>query len=169
MSSKEILILIVFALVVIVLVIGVFGGPPEPTNFIENRTVSNYSTMFFEYEIVRYPSNVEIKHVDAEGVILGFVTEPWNLNFGINPGNGSYSTRTIVLTNKEEKSIKVSLKSYGNISSMIVFGKNDFVLEPKKNVSLDIFLYSKNNEPGNYSGEIDVITKKPIYNFLPIN
>ena len=66
------------------------------------------------------------------------------------------------------KNIKIILKAYGNISPLVVFSKNNFVLEPKEKVSIDVFLHSKDFEPGNYSGEIDVVSQKPIYNFLSI-
>ena len=161
---KNELLLLVIVVSAVFLVAGM-QGPPEPAGFVENATVSNYSNVFFSYEIVRYPSGVEISQED----VLGFVTDSWNLNFGVNPGNGSYTTRTIELSNKEESNVEVILRSYGNISPMIVFGKNDFVLEPGEMVPIDIFLYSGNHEPGNYSGEIDIVVKKPIYNFLSIN
>jgi len=146
-------------------------GPPEPKDFIYNKTVVNYSTLFFSYEIVRYASSVEIVPVEniGENVVIGFVTDPWNIGFGIVPGNGSFATRTIELTNKEDKNNEIILKAYGNISPLVAFSKNNFVLKPKESVSVDIFLYTQGFEAGNYSGEIDVISKKPIYNFLSIS
>lgn len=167
MKTETVLFLIV--VVAIAFYASYIQEPGAPEVFVENKTVSNYSTMFFDYEIVRYPSNAEIKNIDSEGIILGFVTDPWNLNFGVNPGNGSYSTRTIKLTNKKDKNVKIILKSYGNISDKIVFGKNDLVLAPNESVSIDIVFQSKNYSAGNYSGEVDLIAKKPIYNFLPIS
>jgi hypothetical protein len=162
------MILFLAVVVIVLFSVGYLQGPKAPETFVDNKTVSNYSTLFFDYEIVRYPSNAEIKQVDSEGIILGFVTDPWNINFGVNPGNGSYSTRTIELANKKDKKIKITLKSYGNISDKIVFGKNNLILEPNENVSIDIVFQSREYEAGNYSGEIDLIVKKPIYNFLPI-
>ena len=144
--------------------------PPAPEVFVDNMSVENYSTFFYNYEILRYPSSVEIMSLDKinESVILGFVTDSWNIKFGIIPGNGSYVTRTIDVSNKEEIKNEVILKSYGNISPLIVFGKNNFVLNPGEKASIEIFLYSGDAEPGNYTGEIDVLSKKPIYNFLSI-
>ncbi len=136
--------------------------------FVTNKTVVNYSTLLFNYEIARYPSSVEITIIDVNETVLGFVTDPWNLNFGMIPGNGSFVKRNIELANTDEKDIKIILKAYGNISSLVVFSKNNFILKPGEKVSIDIFLYSKNFEPGNYSGEIDVIAQKDIYNFLSI-
>jgi hypothetical protein len=166
--NKEV-VLFVIVVAAIIFYVGYAQGPEEPTSFVDNKTVSNYSTLLFDYEIVRYPSNAEIKQIDSEGIVLGFVTDPWNINFGVNPGNGSYSTRTIKVANKEDKDIKMMLRPYGNISDKIVFDKNDFVLKPNESASINIIFQSRNYEPGNYSGEIDLIAKKAIYNFLPIN
>lgn len=144
--------------------------PPAPEIFVENRTVENYSTFFYKYEILRYPTNVEIMPIENvnENVVLGFVTDPWNINFGIIPGNGSYATRTIEISNKEEVVNEITLKVYGNISPLVVFSKNEFALNPGEKSSIEIFLYTKDSQPGNYSGEIDILSKKPIYNFLSI-
>ena len=144
--------------------------PPAPEIFVENRTVENYSTFFYKYEILRYPTNVEIMPIENvnENVVLGFVTDPWNINFGIIPGNGSYATRTIEISNKEEVVNEITLKVYGNISPLVVFSKNEFALNPGEKSSIEIFLYKKDSQPGNYSGEIDILSKKPIYNFLSI-
>ncbi|NIO44782.1 MAG: hypothetical protein GTN36_04490 [Candidatus Aenigmarchaeota archaeon] len=144
--------------------------PPKPKEFAKNQTSSNYSTLFFKYEIKRYPSNVEIRPTEDinETTVLGFVTEPWNINFGIIPANGSFVTRNIKIGNSGERNNKIILKVYGNISPLVVFSKNNFILKPNEKASIDIFLYSKGFGPGKYFGEIDVIAQKDIYNFLPI-
>ncbi len=144
--------------------------PSVPETFVGNRTIENYSTFFFKYEIIRYPSSVEIMAIENinQTAVLGFVTDSWNLNFGIIPGNGSYVTRTVELTNKEDVDNRISIVAYGDIAPLVEFSRNDFILKPKEKVSIEIILYSRNSEPGNYSGEIDVLSKKPIYNFLSI-
>ncbi len=144
--------------------------PPEPKEFVKNQSSATYSTLFFTYEIKRYPSNVEIKLTEQtnQTAVLGFVTEPWNINFGIIPGNESFVTRNIEIANLGEKNNKIILKVYGNISPLVTFSKNNFILKPGEKTSIDIFLYSKKFDPGNYSGEIDVIARKDIYNFLSI-
>jgi hypothetical protein len=163
--------LIVVLILFVVAFLFIFSKEPsEPEIFVKNRTVENYSTFFFNYEILRYPSSVEIMPIEDinETVVLGFVTDSWNLNFGIIPGNGSYVTRTIQVANKEEVDNEVFLRVYGNITPLVAFSRNSFILKPDEKASIEIFLYSKNSEPGNYSGEIDILSKKPIYNFLSI-
>jgi hypothetical protein len=163
--------IILVLIIIVVAFLFIFSKePPAPEEFVKNRTVENYSTFFYNYEILRYPSNVEIKPTENinENVVLGFVTDPWNINFGIIPGNGSYATRTIEISNKEDIDNEITLKVYGNISPLVVFSKNRFILKPNEKTSIEVFLYSKDSEPGNYSGEIDVLSKKAIYNFLSI-
>jgi hypothetical protein len=167
----RVLALITILILLVVAVVFILNKEPaDPQDFVENKTVENYSTFLYSYEIVRYPSNVEIKPAEEmdESVLLGFVVDPWNINFGIIPSNGSYATRTIEVANLEDRDNEVILKAFGNISDLIVFSKNRFVLKPEDKSSIEIFMYSKDSLPGNYTGEIDVLSKKPIYNFLPI-
>lgn len=158
-------------LVLIAIMIGYSSmGPSEPTEFVSNKTYSNFSNLFYTYEILRYPSNVEIMDIGnlKENVTLGFVTDPWNINFGVIPGNGTYVMRNIEFTNKKEGQSKVYLTAYGNISPHIYFSQSTLTLETGEKASVDIYMFSNNTEPGNYSGEVDVIVKKAIYNFFPI-
>jgi len=164
-------VLITFLIVIIFLFVLInLQEPPEPKEFVKNKTAFNYSTLFFSYNILRYPSHVEIIPLENENEIalIGFVTDPWNINFGIIFGNGTFAKRNIELANLEEENIKIILKAYGNISPLIAFSKNNFILKPKEKVSIDIVLHNKNFEYGNYSGEIDVIARKGIYNFPSI-
>lgn len=171
MKKEEKILFIIFLFIVIFLFFYEnFQEPPAPTNFVKNKTVSNYSTMFFNYDILRYPSDVEIIPIEQMNgtILLGFATDPWNINFGITPGNGSFVTRNIELANKDKDS-KIILKAYGNISPLVAFSKNNFILKPYERVSVDITLFSNSTKVGKYSGEIDVIAEKAIYNFPPIS
>jgi hypothetical protein len=167
---KTLAILLAVLIVAAAFILLNLGQPPEPRDLVKNKTMDSFSTMLFEYEIFRYPSNVEIKQMDRpeDNITLGFVTDPWNINFGVIPGNGTVVQRNIVLSNKKDKDSRISLVSYGNVSKMVRFSENDFVLRNGENASIDIFLNSSRAEYGNYTGEIDVIVKKAIYNFLPI-
>ncbi len=165
-SSKKFLVLI-FALA---LMIGVFLAmdffPPSPTgNLISNQTVSVDESMLFAYEISRYPTQVEISNATGENVSLGFSLEPWNLNFGIVPTGGNLGKRFLSLQNVAERPAKIYLNARGDISSMIVFSDNDFFLS-KDIKQVEIVLQTKKDtQLGNYSGEIDVIVKRPKYDF----
>jgi len=139
-----------------------------PREFVKNQTFEIYENPFFIFEKARYPSNVEIVEKGEEGMLLGFVTDPWNLNFGIIP-LGGYGTRSITLFNSESSKVKVKLKAYGEIKDLVRFEKNDFILKPNEKVNVNIFLNTTNSTRiGNYTGEIDVIIKKPRFNFFEI-
>ena len=169
---KRIIPIIALAVIVAAMLF-VFGttAPPEPRDYVQTETFANFSNIFFDYEIFRYPSNVQIRDInDPSGnVTWGVVTDPWNINFGVIPGNGTVVQRNMVLTNKKDSDSLISLKAYGNISDKITFSKNDFVLKTGENQSIDIFFSSNMTEYGNYTGEIDIVVKKAIYNFLPID
>jgi len=170
--NKETKIFLIISLIVIILIIYLgFQEPSEPQEFVKNKTFSNYSTLFFYYEISRYPSSVEIKPLEAvsENITLGFVTDPWNINFGIIPGNGILVKRTVELTNLKDENSKVILRVYGNISPLVSFSENNFIMHPHEKASIEISLYDNDTKKMNYTGEIDVISKKAIYNFLPIS
>ena len=164
---KKTFLVVFFIIVVSSFLFSNFQEPLGPKNFAKNKTITNYSTLFYSYKIIRYPTSIEIKPI-KENATIGFATDPWNLNFGIIPANGSFVKRNIELFNSEKKDVKIILKSFGNISSLVFFSKNNFVLHPQEKVKIDVFLFSNDTLPGNYSGEIDLIIKKPIYNFLPI-
>ncbi len=163
-------IFLIALLVVLIYIALNFQEPSEPREFVKNKTFTNYSNLFFSYEISRYPSNVEITPLgNLNETTIGFATEPWNINFGVIPGNGSYVERNVELTNLKDRDSKINFKAYGNISPMVIFSKNNFIVQPGKKVSVSIFLYSNQMEPGNYSGEIDIVAKKSIYNFISIS
>lgn len=160
------------ALVLLVLIMIAYAsiGPTEPANYVNNKTYSNFSNLIYSYEILRYPSSVEIVDFDKlkENMTLGFATDSWNINFGSIPGNGTFVERKVEFSNKKDSPTKVDLKSYGNITPLIHFSQSSFILEPGEKVSVGIYLFSNNTDFGNYSGEVDVIVKKAIYNFFPL-
>jgi hypothetical protein len=155
---KKIIFILFFVLVPIIVV---WGYSPEPKQFVINQTFDTYSNPFFNYEITKYPSNVEIiSESKGQKLTIGFVTDPWNLNFGIlYPG--SYEKRHLSISNNENNKVRVNFKVYGTVKPLISFNKNDFILLPKETVYIDIFLNTTDKTiPGNYTGEIDVKVKK---------
>lgn len=139
---------------------------PEPKNFVKNQTFVIYSDLFFVYEITKYSSNVKVAPEEGQRITLGFVTDPWNLNFGIMP-IGSYGTRHLNISNSGKNRVRVFFKVYGNIEQLISFSRNNFILNPGQSAYIDVFLKTTNlTKLGNYTGQIDVITKKPKFNFL---
>ncbi len=156
-------------LLVLVIIFALQFQKPKPKEFIKNNTVEISKNLLFKFEVSRYQSDVEIIQYEenATRITVGITIDPWNLNFGIVPVGGSYGTRHVVLTNLKEDQAKASLKAYGNISPMINFARNDFVLKQYDNVTVDVVMKTtKLTTPGNYTGEIDIIIIRPKYRFL---
>lgn len=169
MKERVGLFLVIAGLVVILVFSSIFSfGPSEPRDFVKNMTLTNHSDLFYDYEIRKYPSSVEIRlpEPQKENVTLGFVIDPWNLNFGIIPTNGSYVKRNIELANVKGGATRISFNVFGNIIPLVSFSDNDFILNRGERVTIDVYLFTKNVAPGNYSGEIDVVARKPKYDFI---
>jgi hypothetical protein len=163
MKAIKKIIFILFLVIITLIVVFGWSYFSTPKQFVSNQTVVKNSDLFFSYEITKYPSNVEIipAQYEKQKLKIGIVTDKWNLNFGIIPVSGR-ETRHLDISNHEKNDFRVNLNVYGNIKQMISFSKNDFILPPNKSISINIFLNTTEKTiPGNYTGEIDVIIKKP--------
>ena len=132
MKERTGLFLIIVSIVIVLIFSSFFSfGPPEPTAFVKNMTFTNHSDIFYDYEINKYPSSVEIRLLEPEkeNVTLGFVIDPWNLNFGIIPANGSYVKRNIELANVKGGATRISFNVFGNILPLVSFSDNGFILK----------------------------------------
>lgn len=171
-SNKKFL-LLVFILLIAVLIFA-FLKPSvkqEPNEFVKNMTTQSSEDLFFVYQTIKYPSNVEIIQFSPEeqGTTIGLVADPWNLNFGIVPNGGNAGRRFLVLTNLQDSDAKIEFNTFGNISSMVSFNKNNFILHKGEEVKVDIILTTTDmTQPGNYTGEIDIIIKRSKYNFIKV-
>lgn len=163
-KSIVILILATFALLALFLLV-----QPRQRKLVEKMTTESSEDLFFYYQTTRYPSFVEIaKKQEGGNILIGLAVDPWNLNFGIVQ-IGNVGRRFIELFNNQDDDVKVMLETYGNISSMVKFDKNNFILSKSTNSTVTIELQStEKTMPGNYTGKIDVIIKKPKYNFAYI-
>jgi hypothetical protein len=155
-----IIILIIAALISISLY-----QPYEPKKeFVKKMEFEKSEDLLFKYETTKYPSSVAIfPNVDAN-MVIGFTVDPWNLDFGIIPTGGNFGKRGLILTNVENKEAKIKLNVYGNITPMVSFSKNDFILNKDENATISVFMKTTNTtEVGNYTGEIDVVVSRPKY------
>jgi hypothetical protein len=142
--------------------------PFQPKEFVTDMQVINSSSLIFGYKIVRYPTSAEVLSYDGGNLSMGFVTDPWNIKFGSVLGNGTTVKRYISIKNNLEKYSRFSLKAYGNITPMVSFSKNDFVLMQNESAAIEVVFDTGNYSYGNYIGEIDVISKTPKYDLLQI-
>jgi hypothetical protein len=154
--------------IILAVLMALFPGYSEPKSFVQNMTYRKNSNLLFTYEVTSYPSSVEIIKQEEEKIKIGLVADYWNLNFGIIPTGGSYGRRQVVISNFENYQVRVYFKVYGNIKPLISFSKDNFVLLPRQTETITVFLNTTKDTPiGNYSGQIDVIVKKPNFSFIP--
>jgi hypothetical protein len=171
-KKKLFWVILIIAIIVIAIPIANFliNYQNEPRGMITNRTFFSYSDLFFKYEITRYPSSVEIVPVESsqQKILVGLSADPWNLNFGIIPVGKNFGKRFINLVNLKEKDAKIVLKVDGNISKFVKFSKNNFILHPNENVTIEVTFYAEGASVGNYTGVISVIVQRPKYDFIYI-
>ena len=136
--------------------------------FLFALVISSNEDSLFDYDILTYPSSAEVTAPVAanETLLIGFDIDTTNLNFGVIPGNGSFSKRFINMTNQIEKAVKISLKAQGAIYPYVNFSMNDFFLKGREKAVVKAYFYTAGAEAGNYSGEIIVTIKKPKYDFI---
>jgi len=164
--KKEI---IIFTILVVIFLLFILPKElDEPKEFTKEKIASDYSNLLFNYKVIRYPTGAEIVNTATENIDVGVVTDPWNLKFGTIPGNNSYVKRYVGVTNLKEKYNKVKLKVYGNITPLVNFSKNDFVLDENESTVVEVNFHTDSAEFGNYTGEIDLVIKVPKYDFLKI-
>ena len=165
---------LIFAIILVAAFLFIMSGSiyaflfPEyrPQTFVKNQTLDTDENSLFTYEINRYPTSVQISNVTEKNITIGFALDPGSINFGIVPTGGNSGKRFITLQNIADNPSKIMLYAYGNISEMVVFNDNNFLLSKESPKSIEIILQTENGTKlGNYSGEIDIIVKKPKNSF----
>jgi len=154
--------LLIVAIVLVICLLGLlfYKRPVTKTGFVTNMTIERTENPFFFYEIIKYPSNVEIIPPEpSTSYRVGITGDPWNVNFGVfQPGiNGK---RFLNVANYKEQEYHVKVICHGNISPMISFSEDDFILYKGEEKKITVFLNtSLSTESGNYTGEIDIISE----------
>ena len=94
------------------------------------------------------------------GENMGFDLTPGKLNFGqIIPGYTA--TREITIDNNFDETIKIKIKSSGEISNNIIVSENNFLLNPSESKAITFTAYSGDlTELREYNGKIIIISKK---------
>jgi len=161
------LFILVIVLTIFIFIFIFYSRPVSKAGFVTNVSIERSENPLFIYEIIKYPSNVEIIQTEPnKSVLVGITADPWNINFGIlHPSYGG--KRIINIANYKDQPYHVRLVVYGNISSMVSFSKDDLVLHKGDEVQISVLLNtSSSTKPGNYTGEIDVISEGTKIPFL---
>lgn len=90
----------------------------------------------------------------------GFDLSPDVLSFGEITANQSAS-RSITLRNTENKSVKIQIKSSGEISDNIIASENNFYLEPGESKIITFSIFADGlTEFREYDGDVIILTKQ---------
>jgi len=126
--------------------------------------------LIFVPDLYNSYSVVEIKTIGVDfrvpkGLnVIGFNPDNDSLHLGRIPLNG-VGKRNFSLFNDYDYALKVDIKSTGNASPYIFLSDNNFILE--SNETKDLRISAKpslvpDTQPGNYSGELIIIFRKPL-------
>ncbi|MEM0333625.1 MAG: hypothetical protein QXX30_04180 [Candidatus Aenigmatarchaeota archaeon] len=122
--------------------------------------ISNNFSILYDKEIVKIVGRAYVFD-PRENITIGFSNEPNVLDFGIIPGNGSYSKKYLQLENFYDKKVKVDIEVLGNISSKVYVKEKTFWLNEKEKKTVEIFFFTNDTISGYYEGEFFVYIKKP--------
>lgn len=104
------------------------------------------------------PMKVQIVPQDKR---IGFDLNTSIVQFGKMHAGGE-NTRYFNATNLGDEPIKVVLKSFGEMSSWVVFTPPTTILPPRTNVTITIACVPpRGTKPGNYTGTLQVFYMKP--------
>ncbi len=157
---KIILFLLLAGIVIVVL-----NTRPESAGVVQERTVDQYSNMFFTYTAIRYPAKVEVLSPSqiTENMTIGFNTGTDELDFS-RVESGSSVKKQLNLTTKDGKTSKITVNSRGGIKPLLKFGKSDFLLN--ENDVVYVTMDSGGRVAGNYTGDVSVIIQRSNYEVL---
>jgi hypothetical protein len=133
--------------------------PARPEGIPDQKISYNYSGIFFDYRLIRYPTAADIVPA-GDNISIGIVSDIWNIKFGVVPGNGSYEKRYINIRNTKGYS-RMTMFAGGNITDYVSFSKGSFVMQPNESSVVEVTLSTQNASFANYTGYIDVLTKTP--------
>lgn len=170
-SRITVIIIIVILAIVIMAFLSIQPNLTPETITEDIATMRKYD-LFYVYEVIRYPAYGKViePEIVNETLGVGLASSTVSFDFGEVPTNGSYSKRLIILNNTNNNTVMASLQAYGNITPLINFERNNIILKKNETDELGVYFLTKvddkNMPTGVYIGEIDVVIKRPQYDFL---
>ncbi len=156
---------VVFLSILVTLGFILLNGTPAPEEYVQRITRENTEDFFFKKVIDRIPARGVIiyRDIDNETIKVGVSTDPHELNFGVVSQNTTGITKILNIHNKDVN-VKTCVVPYGDIKQFVEIKNKEFVM--KTDEKREITIRFSGDKIGNYTGEIDVITKKPKYGLL---
>jgi hypothetical protein len=135
-----------------------------PEEYVQKITRESREDFFFKKDIIRHPARANITYPQLENqtIKVGVSADTHELNFGLVIQN--MTVRKFLNLRTGDVNVKVCVVPYGSIKQFIEIEQNDFVM--KTNESKQIMVEFSGDRVGSYTGEIDVIVKKPKHDFL---
>jgi len=170
--DKRILLILECALLFIVLVVALVavGVSSEkykvPEDFVDRASEDQSSGFFMDNKIVRYPTsaNVSLLNLSDKNIKIGVAPQTYEINFGNVPQNITVR-KFIKLNNTYNADAKVCFIARGSIGPLIKTPEGkELVLLAHQDREVEIDFNS--TEMGLYSGEMDIVIRKPRYDFV---
>jgi len=160
-------ILLLMLAVVALLSFGVYNETYAlPGDYVDNQSVDHSSGSFLIDDVVRYPAkaNVTALNLSDRNIKVGVAAQTYELNFGNVPQNITVR-KFINLGNGEKGPVRICVKARGNIGPHVYFNPGDnIILSGGEQKDLEVAFNSTRTDL--YSGEIDLIVRKPKYGAL---
>lgn len=170
MVKKSLLIagtLSLIALMAIVLTLGAIytEGYNLPENFVNEESVDHSPGFFMINDIIRYPAKANVTPLDiSKNITVGVAAQTSELNFGNVPQNITIR-KFISLRNNEKTPVRICVLGRGDIAPHIQLTQgDDFVIQGNR--ARDMEMTFNSTDIGSYSGEVDIIVRKPRYGLI---
>lgn len=167
MNKKKISAVLLFSLFIVALAFSVIlylDKTSAPSAYVTEKIQEQSDGVFFKRAVDRIPAKAVVffPQMEENTIRVGVSADPNELNFGLVVQN--MSVRKFLGIKNKDVDVKICVLAYGNISEFIQTRENNIIV--RHNESRELMLEFRGKRIGNYSGEIDVITKKPKYSFL---
>jgi hypothetical protein len=150
-------------IILIVVIILIFVLPLRFEGFATQKTFEISDTPMIHAERTRIPAMGSV--IGKDDPNLGISTDTHIIGFGIIAAGG-YSKRHINTSNDRDIRAKIRLESSGNISQLLHFESNNFILYPGESKPVKVrFEADEAATPGNYSGEVIITVIEPKNSF----
>lgn len=158
---------IIISAAIIAVLIG--GFMPFSDYYKESDSIiqSRSHNIFFDYTNIKYQAKVQVR-APEENITIGFSSVKDSIDFGLAVSGGSINRKFINITNGAGRDARVTIRKTGNISSMVSFGGNNFILKPGETRTVAIELTPGDSAAGNYTGMIDVELRKARFGIFEV-
>ena len=119
--------------------------------------------LFYNFFIVQDVIHYKMQYELVESTDIGVNVDTDAIYFGRSKVGGT-SKRKVEISNNNDYPVIVSIKTKGNISSMVSVTINDFIMEPYEGRNITYYAKSTKETPlGEYTGDTRILIKRAIF------